>query len=116
MAVVVHASKILADQREGFTERLKQAQERLTAIVEEHRDELTSIGIGRIVMATTPEVASDGLLVTIYEADDPSSVDRLYELDWVKAVERQNHGVFIAPHGHDGVSKNVGLVDVRVSE
>jgi hypothetical protein len=116
VAVVVHVANILPGQREAFTERLRLAQGRLAAVVAEHRDELAAIGIRRFVMATTPEGTSDGLLVTVFEADEPAAVERFYALEWVQAVERQNHGVFLEPHGHDGITQNVALVDARVGE
>lgn len=54
------------------------------------------------------------LLVTVYEADDPSVLERFYSLDAVVQQEKRAHGVLVAPHGHEAVPKNVAFLDVRL--
>ncbi len=107
MVACVHVAKILPGKREEFVRQLKQG-------FEGNREVLRAFGFRRIVSFTTPEVAGDGdgLLVTVYEADDPSLVERFYQMEPVMRQEEQAHGVLVAPHDHEAVPKNVAFVDL----
>ena len=107
MVACVHVAKILPGKREEFLQRIKEG-------FEANREGLRAIGFRRIVSFSTPEVASDGdsLLVTVYEADDPSVVERFYQMESVIQAEQRNHGVLVAPHDHDAVPKNVAFLDL----
>ena len=107
MVACVHVAKILPGKREEFRRQLQEA-------FETGRDGLRAFGFTRIISFTTPEVAEDGdgLLVTVYEAEDPSVVERFYKLEPVLQQEAQAHGVLVAPHDHEAVPKNVAFVDL----
>jgi hypothetical protein len=107
MVACVHVAKILPGKREEFTQRVRET-------FEGNRDTLRALGFRRILSFTTPEVAqdSDALLVTVYEVDDPSVVERFYGLESVIEEERRNHGVLVAPHEHDAVPGNVAFLDL----
>ncbi len=105
MVACVHVAKILPGKREEFTRQLKEGSET-------GRDGLRAFGFTRIISFTTPEVVEDGdgLLVTVYEAEDPSVVERFNKLEPVMQQEARAHGVLVAPHDHDAVPKNVACV------
>jgi len=107
MVACVHVARILPGKRDEFARQLKES-------FEAGRDGLRALGFTRVVSFTTPEVSAEGeaLLVTVYEADDPSVVERFYQLEPVIEQERRNHGVLVAPHDHDAVPKNVAFVDL----
>jgi hypothetical protein len=107
MPACVHVAKILPGQREEFTKRLKTG-------FEAGREALKAFGFTRIISFVTPEVAEDGdgLLVTVYETDDPEVVKRFYETEWVIQAERAAHGVLVQPHDHDSVPQNIAFVDL----
>jgi hypothetical protein len=108
MVACVHVAKILPGKREEFMQQLKEG-------FETGRDALRAFGFTRIVSFTTPEVAGDGgdgLLVTVYEAEDQSVVERFYKLEPVMQQEARAHGVLVAPHDHETVPKNVAFVDM----
>ncbi len=107
MVACVHVAKILPGKREEFMRLLKEG-------FETGRDGLRAFGFTRIISFTTPEVAEDGdgLLVTVYEAEDPSVVERFYKLEPVIQQEARAHGVLVAPHDHEAVPKNVAFVDM----
>jgi hypothetical protein len=107
MVACVHVARILPGKREEFTRRVRET-------FEGNRDGLRALGFRRILSFTTPEVAqdSDALLVTVYEVDDPSVVERFYSLEPVIEEERRNHGVLVAPHEHDAVPRNVAFIDL----
>lgn len=107
MVACVHVAKILPGKRDEFMKQLKEG-------FEGNREALRAFGFRRIVSFTTPEVADDGdgLLVTVYEADDPSLVERFYQMEPVIQQEAQAHGVLVAPHDHESVPKNVAFVDL----
>lgn len=109
MVACVHVAKILPGKADEFRERIR-------STFESNREALRAFGFRRIVSFMTPEAAGDGeaLLVTVYEADDPSVVERFYSLEGVLAQERQAHGVLVAPHEHDAVPKNVAFLDLRL--
>ncbi len=107
MVACVHVAKILPGKREEFMRQLKEG-------FETGREALRAFGFTRIISFTTPEVAGDGdgLLVTVYEAEDPSVVERFYKLEPVMQQEARAHGVLVAPHDHEAVPKNVAFVDL----
>ena len=110
MAACVHVAKILPGKREEFMQQLKEG-------FETGREALRSFGFTRIVSFTPPEVVGDGeaLLVTVYEAEDPSVVERFYKLEAVLQQEARAHGVLVAPHDHEAVPKNVAFVDMDLT-
>ena len=69
MVACVHVAKILPGKREEFRQQLKEG-------FEAGREALRAVGFTRVVSFTTPEASAGGeaLLVTVYEADDPSVV------------------------------------------
>ena len=107
MVACVHVARILPGKRDEFARQLKES-------FEAGRDGLRALGFTRVVSFTTPEVSAEGeaLLATVYEADDPSVVERFYQLEPVIEQERRNHGVLVAPHDHEAVPKNVAFVDL----
>jgi hypothetical protein len=107
MVACVHVAKILPGKREEFVRQLKEG-------FEAGRDGLRAFGFTRIVSFTTPEVAGDGdaLLVTVYEAEDPSVVERFYKLQPVIQQEQRAHGVLVVPHDHEAVPNNVAFIDL----
>jgi hypothetical protein len=107
MVACVHVARIMPGKRDEFARQLKES-------FEAGRETLKAVGFTRVVSFTTPEASADGeaLLVTVYEADDPSVVERFYQLEPVIEQERRNHGVLVAPHDHDAVPKNVAFVDM----
>ncbi len=50
--------------------------------------------------------------MTVYEAEDPSVVERFYKLEPVLQQEARAHGVLVVPHDHEAVPKNVAFVDL----
>ena len=107
MIACVHVAMILPGKREEFTRQIREA-------FESNREALRAFGFRRIVSFTTPEVVGDDgdLLVTVYEADDASVVERFYSLEPVLEQERRAHGVLVAPHDHDAVPRNVAFLDL----
>ena len=107
MVACVHVARILPGKRDEFVRQLKEG-------FETGREALRAFGFTRIVSFTTPEASAGGeaLLVTVYEADDPSVVERFYTLQPVIEQERRAHGVLVAPHDHEAVPKNVAFVDI----
>lgn len=111
MVACVHVAKILRGKKDEFVRQVKEG-------FEANPEALRGFGFRRIVSFTTPEAAGDGdaLLVTVYEADDPSVVERFYQLEPVLKQEERAHGVLVAPHDHDVVSTNTAFVDLRLDE
>ena len=109
MVACVHVAKILPGKRDEFSRQIKQS-------FEAGREGLKAMGFTRVTSFTTPETTSDGggLLVTIYEAIDPSVVERFYQLEPVLKQEEQAHGVLVAPHNHDAVPRNVAFLDLKL--
>ena len=109
MVACVHVAKILPGKREEFVQQLKGS-------LEGNEEALRAFGFRRITAFTTPEVADDdgGLLVTVYEADDPSVVERFYGMEPVLQQEQRAHGVLVVPHDHEAVPKNVAFLDIRL--
>lgn len=109
MAVFVHVAKILPGKKDEFVDQIKKAFETNPAA-------LGGLGFKRITSFTTSEVVGDGhdLLVTVYEADDPSVLERFYSLEAVVRQEEQAHGVLVSEHNHDAVPKNEAFLDVRL--
>ncbi len=107
MVACVHVARILPGKKEEFLQQIKEG-------FEASREALRAFGFRRIVSFSTPEVASDGdgLLVTVYEADDPSVLERFYRLEPVMQQEQRAHGVLVAPHDHEAVPKNVAFLDL----
>lgn len=113
MPEFVHVAKILPGAKEEFLSQLK-------AGFEGGREGLKAFGFTRVRSFFSPEVVggdgADGLLITIYEADDPGVVKRFYEMEAVVRQEEQNHGRLVAPHDHVAVPGNVPFVDVDLRE
>jgi hypothetical protein len=105
----VHVARILPGKREEFTRQIRES-------FESNREALRAFGFRRIVSFTTPEVAADGesLLVTVYEANDASVVERFYSLEPVVEQEKRAHGELVAAHDHDAVPGNVAFLDLRL--
>src|SRR3970282_462799 len=93
MVACVHVARILPGRQEEFARQLKES-------FEAGREALKAFGFTRIVSFTTAEASADGeaLLVTVYEADDPSVVERFYTLEPVIEQERRGAGGLVAPH------------------
>ena len=109
MVACVHVAKILPGKREEFTKQVKEG-------LEANPEALKAFGFRRVLSFTTPEAAGDGeaLLVTVYEVDDPSVVERFYGLEAVQRQEARAHGVLVAEHDHDVVPGNVAFLDLRL--
>jgi hypothetical protein len=107
MVACVHVAKVLPGKKDEFLNQIKEGFE--TA-----REGLRAFGFTRVLSFWTPEVASDGdgLLVTVYEAEDTSVVERFYKLEPVIQQEQRAHGVLVAPHDHETVPRNVAFVDL----
>lgn len=107
MPQFVHVARILPGGKEIFLDNVARG---FTA----GRELFRSMGIRRITSFWTPEVADDedGLLVTVYEADDASAIERLYANELVMRGEQYNHGRLVAPHNHDAVPTNVAFLDL----
>ena len=110
MVACVHVAKILPGKRDEFVGQIQKA-------FEANPEGLRSFGFQRIVSFTTAETTADGheLLVTVYEVDDPSVVERFYGLEAVVQQEERAHGVLVSPHDHEAVPKNVAFLDVRLN-
>ncbi len=111
MVACVHVAKILPGQKEQFLSQLKNG-------FESSREALRAFGFQRVVSFFTPEVSEggDGLLVTVYEVEDPSVIERFYGLQPVIEQEQRAHGVLVAPHDHDAVPGNVAFVDLDLRQ
>ncbi len=107
MVACLHVAKILPGGKDEFLKQIKDG-------FEQGREGLKAFGFTRIQSFWTPEVNTegDGLLVTIYEAEDPSVVERFYQLEPVMQQEQQAHGRLVAEHDHEAVPKNVPFVDL----
>jgi hypothetical protein len=110
MPQFVHVAKILPGQKEAFLKNIKEGFETAAPA-------LRALGFTRVTSFHTPEVGSDGdgLLVTIYEANDASVVANFYANPAVIEGERRNHGTLVTPHDHDAVPTNVPFVDIDLS-
>ncbi len=110
MPAFVHVAKILPGKKDAFVRQVKEG-------FEANPEALRTFGFRRIVSFTTPEAAGDGeaLLVTVYEADDASVVQRFYQLEPVRQQEERAHGVLVAPHDHEVVPKNEAFIDLRLT-
>jgi len=107
MVACVHVAKILPGKRDEFVQQLKEG-------FETGKDGLKAFGFTRITSFTTPETSDDdgGLLVTVYEAKDPSVVERFYQLEPVIQQEARAHGRLVVPHDHESVPANVAFIDL----
>ncbi len=111
MVACVHVAKILPGKKDEFCRQVKEG-------LEANPEALRAFGFRRITSFVTSETAGDGddLLVTVYEADDPSVLERFYALEPVQEQEQRAHGVLVAPHDHKAVPKNVAFLDLRLEE
>jgi hypothetical protein len=109
MIACVHVAKILPGKEEEFADQIR-------TNFEAGKEALREFGFRRIASFTSSEVSDDGssLLITVYEADDPSVVERFYDMEPVIEQEQRAHGVLVAPHGHDAVPQNVAFLDLRL--
>ena len=109
MVACVHVARILPGKRDEFARGVKEG-------IESNPEGLRALGFRRILSFTTPEASSEGeaLLVTVYEVDDPSVVERFYGLEAVQQQEARAHGVLVAEHGHEVVPQNVAFLDLRL--
>ncbi len=85
---------------------------------EANPEALRAFGFQRVISFVTLETAddSDGLLVTVYEVDDPAVLERFYGLEAVVEQERRAHGPLVAEHDHQVVPQNVAFLDLRLNE
>lgn len=109
MVACVHVARILPGRQAEFAQRVKEG-------MEANPEALRAFGFKRIVSFTTPEAspAGEALLVTVYEADDPSVIERFYALEAVQQQEAQAHGTLVAEHDHDAVPQNIAFLDLRL--
>ena len=108
MVACVHVAKILPGQKDEFLRQIREG-------FEAGKEGLRAFGFRRIVSFFTPEVVggdADGLLVTVYEADDPSVVERFYRLEPVLQQEARAHGTLVVAHDHEAVPRNVAFLDL----
>jgi hypothetical protein len=105
MVACVHVARILPGKKDDFVQRIKDG-------FGANPQALRALGFQRITSFTTAELG-DELLVTVYEVDDPSVLERFYSLQPVVDQEEQAHGVLVAPHDHDLVPRNAAFLDVR---
>lgn len=107
MPACVHVARILPGQKDAFLKYVKEG-------FETGAPGLRSLGFTRITSFFTPEAAdgADGLLVTVYEADDPSVVERFYGMDVVIQQEEKAHGTLVTPHNHAAVPHNTPFLDL----
>ena len=110
MTQFVHVAKILPGQTEAFLAAVKGGFEAAAPA-------LKSAGLTRITCFHSPEADSGdgGLLVTIYEADDASAIEGLYNNPAVIAAEERNHGTLVTPHAHDSVPQNVPFLTLDLT-
>ena len=110
MTQFVHVAKILPGQTETFLAAVKSGFEGAAPA-------LKSAGLTRITCFHSPEADSGdgGLLVTIYEAEDASAIEGLYNNPAVIAAEERNHGTLVTPHGHDSVPANVPFLTLDLT-
>lgn len=111
MPAFVHVAKILPGAKDEFLKQIKDS-------LEAGREGLKAFGFTRVRSFYSPEVVGgdgDGLLVTVYEADDADVVRRFYELEPVIQQESQAHGRLVAPHDHDTVPTNIAFVDIDLT-
>jgi hypothetical protein len=110
MAKFVHVAKILPGQTEPFLAAVKDGFEMASPA-------LKSAGLTRITAFHSPEADSGegGLLVTIYEADDPSVIENLYSNPAVVAAEERNHGTLVTPHDHAAVPNNTPFLELDLT-
>jgi hypothetical protein len=107
----MHAARILPGGKEEFLRQIKEG-------FEAGKEGLKAFGFTRVISFFTPEVVDgdgDGLLVTIYEAEDPSIVERFYQLEPVIQQEARAHGSLVAPHNHDAVPRNTPFLDLDLT-
>jgi hypothetical protein len=111
MVACVHVARIMPGKKDEFREYIKRG-------FEAGREALRQFGFTRVASFVTEEASEDGsaLLVTVYEANDPSVVERFYGLEGVIRAEEQAHGVLVRPHNHDAVPKNVAFLDMDLTE
>jgi hypothetical protein len=111
MVACVHVARILPGKREEFA---AQVQEGMGS----NPEAMKALGFKRILSFTTPEASPEGesLLVTVYEVDDPSVLERFYGLEAVQQQEARAHGVLVADHDHDVVPRNVAFLDMRLDD
>lgn len=111
MTAFVHVARVLPGKRDEFVQRIKDG-------FSADPQGLRAFGFTRIVSFTTPEASSEGeeLLVTIYEAEDASVIERFYSLEPVLEQERRAHGTLVAHHDHAAVPNNAAFLDIRFDE
>ncbi len=107
MPACVHVARILPGKKDEFLKQIKDG-------FETGRDFLRTFGFTRVTSFFSPEAAAggDGLLVTVYEADDASVVRRFYQLEPVIQQEQRAHGVLVASHDHDSVPHNTPFLEL----
>jgi hypothetical protein len=111
MPEYVHVAKILPRGKDEFLRQIKTA-------FESGSGNLKAAGFKRVRSFFTPETVDgdgDGLLVTVYEADDPDVIKHFYEQEIVIKQEEQAHGRLVVAHHHDPVPTNTPFVDVDLS-
>lgn len=111
MPEYVHVAKIMSGGKEEFLNQVRTG-------FETGAPGLKSFGFTRVRSFFTQETTdgdADGLLVTIYEADDPDVIKRFYEQEVVIQQEKKAHGRLVVAHDHDNVPINTPFVDVDLS-
>ena len=78
---------------------------------------LKAFGFTKITSFFTPEAAGggDGLLVTVYEANDASVVEKFYQMDAVIQREARAHGTLVEPHNHDSLPTNTPFLELDLT-
>ena len=111
MVACVHVANILPGKKDEFCRQVKEG-------LEANQEALCAFGFQRIVSFIKPETVdnSDGLLVTVYEVDDPAVLERFYGLEAVVEQEQRAHGTLVAEHDHQVVPQNVAFLDLRLKE
>jgi|FLYL01.1.fsa_nt_gi hypothetical protein len=111
MAQYLHTARILPGKRDEFAAVVKQG-------FEMGREGLRALGLKRITCFISEETTDDGggILVTIYEADEPAAIERLYSNPAVIEGERRNHGTLVMPHSHELVARNTPFLDLKLED
>ncbi|HUF53755.1 MAG TPA: hypothetical protein VMR52_08285 [Dehalococcoidia bacterium] len=110
MPQFVHVAKILPGQTEAFLATIKTG-------FETGAPALKAAGLTCITAFHSPEADSGegGLLVTIYEADDPQVIRDFFSNPAIVAAEERNHGTLVTPHSHDAVPTNTPFLELDLS-
>jgi hypothetical protein len=112
MPAVVHVSQILPGKKEEVIKSF------LTDL-ESRKERMGAYGLTRVMWFCTPEMAGDGdgLLVAVFEGEDPSgAVAAMYADERSERGKQYNHGNLLAPHDHAIVPQNVAFLELQVTK